>query len=106
MSLQAFHGDADLKSQMISRVRSLDAAGKLMTMGVLRWDQQQSLYSFNGALAETADQQEFVRRTGIPSELADLVESTVAMNSISMPNKDRPFGIEIRTEEETRRVAV
>ncbi|WP_457325679.1 hypothetical protein [Roseateles sp. P5_E11] len=105
MSLEAFHGDASLKAEMIGRVRSMDADGKLLVMGVLHWDDEKSLYSFNGALAQTEDREEFIKKTGIPIELAQIVESTVALNTVSLPSKDAPFGLEFRSDEETRRYA-
>ena len=93
--MQAFNGNQALKDEMVGRVRTQWAAGKLVAAAVLCWDDENALYSVNGALAETSDADEFVARTGIPLELALLCESTLSLNAVAVPDKSKKVGFAV-----------
>lgn len=90
--MQAFNGNQALKDEWVGRVRAQWAAGKLVAGGGLLWDAEKSLFSINGALAETADAAEFESRTGIPLDVAMLCESTLALNAVAVKDKSKAIG--------------
>lgn len=90
--MQAFNGNQALKDELIGRVRAQWAAGQLVAGGGLLWDKERSLFSINGALAETADVAEFESRTGIPLDVALLCESTLALSAVAVKDKTRKIG--------------
>lgn len=93
--MQAFHGSQALKNEMVSRVRSLWADGKLVAGGALLWDDEKALYSINGALAQSSDAEVFQTRTGIPFDLAMLCESVLVLNSVAVKDKSAPIGFKV-----------
>ena len=106
MSMNAFKGDAHLKSEMLDRVRSKSDAGQLITASVLRWMPDQSLFSVCGALVESGDNDVFVERSGIPIALALLCEGIVGMTTVTIPDKSRAIGYEFRGHPELNRFAL
>lgn len=90
--MQAFNGSQALKDEMVGRVRSQWAEGRLVAGGGLLWDDEKGLYSLNAALAETSDGDQFVARTGIPLEVALLCESTLVLNTVTVVDKSKKIG--------------
>lgn len=93
--MQAFNGNQATKDEMVGRVRAQWLAGKLIAGGGLLWDEENALHSLNGALAETADADEFEARTGISLDVALLCESTLALNSVAIKDRSRKVGYSV-----------
>lgn len=90
--MQAFNGNQALKDELVGRVRAQWAAGQLVAGGGLLWDEEKSLFSINGALAQTADAAEFESRTGIALDVALLCESTLALSVVAVKDKTKKIG--------------
>jgi hypothetical protein len=103
MSMNAFHGDAGLKAKLVEPVRAQWKNGELFSAGVLRWMPEQKAFSIAGALAQTGDNDEFEKTTGIPIQLALLCESMVAMTTVMFEDKTKAAGYDFVTDKEIRR---
>jgi hypothetical protein len=101
--MKAFHNDAALKARLVERVRALWENGELFSAGILRWMPEQKAFSIGGALAETGDNDEFEKVTGIPIQLALLCENLVAVTTVMFEDKSKPPGYDFVTDKDIRR---
>ena len=92
MTMQAFQGDAALKSQLIEPIRARWAARELLPASILKWMPDQKLYSLCGALVESQDADVFRERSGIPLELAMLCEALVQFGVEVSGDPEQPAG--------------
>jgi hypothetical protein len=103
MTMKAFHGDVGVKAELVERVRARWNNGELFSAGVLRWMPEQKAFSIGGALAQTADNDEFEKTTGIPIQLALLCESVVATTTVMFEDKEKATGYDFVTDKEIKR---
>ena len=80
MSMQAFHGNPELKARLVDPLRPRWAANELIPASILRWDTENNLYSLCGGLISGQDRDQFEQQTGIPIEMAMLCEALIISN--------------------------
>lgn len=96
MTLQAFHGDSALKKTLIDAVRARWNERQLLPATILKFDEENQLYSLGGALAGSQEIDAFVEKTGIPHELAMLCEALVSsgVEVVGQPGTPPTFDME------------
>ena len=104
--MQAFHGHAALKSELLKPLRVRWRDGELFASSMLKWMPEHHLYSVSAALIGSDDVSAFEQRTGIPIALANLCEGLASIGVIMVPDQGTRSGQKFVSDERVADFAI